>query len=343
MALTALLVTQIALPAAAAQAGNPCEWAPDAPDQHRVQQGDTLWGLASVFLKDPWCWPRVWEQNRDQIRNPHWIYPGQVVVLDRARGVLRLSADERRELPSSRLAPAARIQAIENARIPVLPAHLQRRLTHAPLLLGTRTLDSAPVIASLPENRTLAAEGDSVLVRGDPGNQQQFDVVRPSKPLIDPDSQAPLGSVGQRVGQVTLQARGTLSHRFLVVASDAEIQQGDTLIPTRVLTPAPMALHTSDAPAGKVAAVLHDGRWAGPGDLVAINRGASHGLAPGSVVKVVRQVRIRADEHLQPVHAPDDSPAIALLLVFDIAEQVSLAIVMRARDTIAVGDTVLPP
>ena len=331
------------LPALSARAASDCDWASDAPSEHRVQRGDTLWGIASLFLKNPWCWPHVWEINRNSVRDPHWIYPGQLILLDRIRGVLRMSTLEQSPHGSVHLSPALRAHALEAQRIPVI-AEPMLRMQSRTRLLDAGWLAVAPVIVGMTENRSMAGEGDSIFVRGDLGNEQSFDVVRPSAPVTDPDTHEALGMVSRKVGRVRLAARGALTHRFVVTTSETEMQAGDRLVRIAEPLSSPTTIRASTAPAGKLASILHEGRWAGTNDLVVLNRGESHGVSPGSIVRVARHVRIRADESSQMLQSSEEEiQPIALLLVLGIAERISVAIVMRSRDTITVGDLVLPP
>ena len=98
--------------ACTAYAASPDDMRPDAPDRYTVVPGDTLWSISSRLLKSPWRWPELWEMNRAQIRNPHRIYPGDVIVLERK------GSEVFARLETTRLSPQVRVEMVESASIP---------------------------------------------------------------------------------------------------------------------------------------------------------------------------------------------------------------------------------
>src|SRR4029450_11796357 len=75
----------------AAETGVPLsELLPSAPDIYTVKSRDTLWGISGLYLKSPWRWPELWGMNLEQVKNPHLIFPGQQLFLDKSNGRARL-------------------------------------------------------------------------------------------------------------------------------------------------------------------------------------------------------------------------------------------------------------
>ena len=317
-----------------------CEWTANAPDKYQVKTGDTLWDIASVFLSNPWCWPSVWKPNHDRIQNPHLIYPDQVIVLNRVNGTLQLQADN--EEQTGHLVPTIRRTALHDTRVPLLSKSLESLLLRTPLI-STANLSEIATISDIENNRVIAGKGDFILVKGQLGSNERFDVFRIEHTIVDPDTRLPLGIAGLNIGRAQLHHRGDTVHRFEVTRSDREFRQGDKLLPASDPNSTPMFPHPAKITDGKLAAILHEGRWASVHDIVVINRGAVHGLDPGSVVNVAPHVRINSSKHSSANQYLSSKQSIGTLLVFNVQENISLAMIMQARDVITLGDSIISP
>lgn len=337
---TALLWLAAAI-SAPSFAGNACAFLPSAPDAHLVTRGDTLWDIASRFLQNPWCWPQVWALNREQIRNPHWIYPGQKIVFDRQLGLLRVDAmNETSEgmATPEKLSPSARAEKLStDAPVPTIDPRLLAIATNY-TLVSLSDIAGAPRILGFSESRRLASPGDIALVDGKLPPQATLDVVRMLNPVLDPDDGSMLGVPLLRVGRAHLLSSDGL-HRFRILEADSELMAGDLLVPVESRSAPELAPHPAPALEGKVAAVLRDSRWAAQRDVVALNRGRRNGLEAGSVVGVMKPVRIGGNDSRQN----SASQQIAALLVFAVYDRAAFALVMRSNDVFSAGDLIDAP
>lgn len=345
----ALLLAAVAAVTTGTPAGaeSVCAFAPDAPDTHLVQRGDTLWDLASIFLKNPWCWTQVWERNRQQIADPHWIYPGQTILLDRSAGRLRSIDAAPVEKPvtdgaaEQRLAPAARSTPLPQSQpIPSLAPRLLESAARFSLS-NAKAIADAPRIIGFADGRRMGSTGDTAFASGPLPAGADFDIVRVTGPARDPVSGELLALSLMRVGKARpVQQDTTGLPRIQVQQATAEMTAGDLLLRPAAMTDAPAALQALPACDGKIAAVQSDGNRASAGDVVMLNRGLHAGLKRGSLVGVVKQVRIGA--HDSSRHVPPVTRPVAVLLVFDAIDQAALALVLRSSDAIGIGDAIAP-
>ncbi|MEO7031889.1 MAG: LysM peptidoglycan-binding domain-containing protein [Herbaspirillum sp.] len=332
-----------------AQAATTCSFRSDAPDSHKVVRGDTLWDISGKFLEHPWCWPQVWGMNRDQIRNPHWIYPGQIVYLDRAAGRLRLGvpavgADANGTV---RLEPQIRNKQLDADAIPAIPASAIEPFLSQPLIVEAGQLDHTPRIVAAQEGRVFLGKGDLAYVMGDLGGATLFQVFRPSKPLIDPVTKAVLGYEAVYLGTVRLQRASddpNEANTFVVTGSKEEMGVGDRLLPA---PPTPIMNYMPHPPASpvdaRIVSIYGGVTNAGQNQVVSINRGQADGLDVGSALELSRLGRVVPDvtDHKKPVKLPDEH--YGSLFVFRVFQHVSYGLIMQVTDTVQVGDIARSP
>lgn len=328
-----------------AEAGVPLsELAPNAPDSHTVKKGDTLWGISGLFLKSPWRWPELWGMNMDQIHNPHLIYPGQILVLEKSGGRARLRVGQALGPDGTvRLSPRVRIDALSDA-ISAVPLHLiQPFLNEAVVLNSADELANSPRIVASQEGRVVLSRGDTAYVRGNGGGLREWRIFRTPKPLKDPSTGEILGYEAAFVGTAELTATGdaqSVPDSYTITGIRQEAGVGDRL------TPVPMRDSTSYAPhapatpvSGQIVSLYGDTASAGQNQVIAINRGARDGLERGHVLALQRDGREVVDttDPARPmIKLPNER--IGTLFVFRVFDRVSYALILTVQDAVKVGD-----
>lgn len=346
--------------------GNVLELRPDAPDTYVVQQGDTLWDISGKFMKQPWRWPQIWRLNKEQIRNPHLIYPGNVVRLDRSGPTPTLALDR-----SNRLQPRVRSEALAVEAIPTIPYKVIEPFLSQPLVIERGGLDKAPHIVAMQEGHYNVGAGSRAYVAGMGDTKEpHWQVYRPGSALVDPETNETLGYEAIFLGNARLQRTGEPA-TIQVVSSKREIGEGDRLaiaVQPQIFSFAPRAPEQSVR--GRIVSV-YDGRTDARTDyyrsgtsgnylrmeetgllsVVSLNRGAKHGLEPGHVLAIHRSFTVERDRSTGPFYMGEKRPApvplpeerYGLMMVFRVFENLSYALTLQAERPIAVGDVVTQP
>ncbi len=331
------------LVATTGQLGGTAALNPRHPERHVVQRGDTLWDIASRFLRDPWVWPEIWQVN-PQIANPHLIFPGDVISLVYIDGQPRLMLERGMV---ERRSPQVREQRLDDA-IPTIPFEAIRAFLTRPSVLTREQAENLPYVLTFREGKLMAAAGDDVYVRGiDAGTGEFFSVVNVGDPLIDPDDGAVVGYQGQYTGRGRLR-RGGDPATLTLTDSERETLRGDRLLPEERM---PSLNFLPRAPEraieGRVIAVREGLSLIGPWMVVVINRGERDGIAPGHVLQVHQAGEVVRDTiggsgmFGEKVTLPEE--LAATIMVFRSFDRISYALVMQSVNEFRVLDTVRTP
>jgi LysM repeat protein len=339
-----------------AQAGVPLsDLAANAPDSHTVQPGDTLWGISSLFLKSAWRWPELWGMNLQQIRNPHLIYPGQVLVLEKKDGRATLRMGGSQGVPSNtvRLSPRVRSELLDNGAIASIPVHLIGPFLTEAMVFDTNSLDTAPRIVAAQEGRVMLSRGETAYVRGDLAGARDFRLFRQLQPLKDPITGEVLGHEGRYVGTAEFVSAGKAADKnnalvpdtFKISSARLESQVGDRLSPVPQQEYLAYIPHAPDKPVdGRIVAIYGDGLRAGQNQVVSINRGKRDGMERGHVLALWRGGSNAVDStgaKKTDMRLPDERHGV--LFVFRVFDRVSYALIVNVQDPVRAGDRFTQP
>jgi hypothetical protein len=325
--------------------GSEVQLAEGHPNEYVVQPGDTLWDIASTFLKDPWYWPEIWHINTD-IENPHLIYPGDVLALVWIDGVPRITTVQG---SAYRMSPQARITPLDQA-VTSIPYEQISAFLSKGLVLEKSQIEGLPYILATRDKHLVAAAGNDVYVRGgdpaEPGTR--YSVVHVGEELVDPDNDEVVGYQGIYVGEGAL-SRGGDPATINLTDTNREALRGDRLLPETVDSPLnffPQAPDTNVE--GRIISVVDGVSQIGQYMVVVLNRGARDGLAPGNVLTVFQAGDVVEDRFAgssmfrgENVKLPDEEAGT--VMVFKVYDGIAYALVMEATSAIHVLDAVRNP
>ncbi len=334
----------------------PVVLASNAPESYVVKRGDTLWGIAKVFLRDPWFWPEIWQVN-SQIQNPHLIYPGdtlRLVYIDgQPRVTLQRGMTERGG--EARVLPRVRSQPLE-AAVTTIPYETVAAFMSKPSVLSQEQIKAAPYILTTRDDHVVISDGDTIYARGFSSPAAlgtHYNVVRIGDALRDPDDNRIVGYDGVYTGSGRV-TRGGDPVTLILTDSTRESVPGDKLFTGG----GDVALDFIPSPpktkvGGRIMAVTHGVSVIGQYQVVVINRGARDGLAPGNVLAILEVGgTVRDTENrgflggmsrigAKKVRLPDERTGT--FMVFKTFDQMSYGLIMEAKNIIRVGDRVQNP
>lgn len=346
------------------------ELAPNAPDTYVVKRGDTLWDISRMYLKSPWRWPELWGMNLKALPNPHLIFPGQTLYLDKSDGYARLRTQPTGGSDTVRLSPRTRTDSLASLALPTLKTHLIAPFLVEPLVADAATIEQAPRLVATTDQRVLMAAGDRVYARGNPdaplitkpGQPRSFRVFREAIPLKDPVTGEVLGYEARYLGNAELarsetteeisDGKGNLKQEPVpatvdITSTKEEIRAGDRMLPEPPRTFKNYIPHEPQTSVNARVVSIYGSTpvaVAGQNQVVAINMGTAQGMEPGHVLTLLTQgdrVRDTTAEGKPTIKLPSEHNGLAM--VFLTFERVSYALLLDVRTGVRVGDRLVNP
>ena len=346
------------------------ELAPNAPDIYVVKRGDTLWDISRMYLKSPWRWPELWGMNLKALPNPHLIFPGQTLYLDKSDGYARLRTQPTGGSDTVRLSPRTRTDSLASLALPTLKTHLIAPFLVEPLVADAATLEQAPRLVATTDQRVLMAAGDRVYARGNPdaplstkpGQPRSFRVFREAIPLKDPVTGEVLGYEARYLGNAELarsetteeisDGKGNLKQEPVpatvdITSTKEEIRAGDRMLPEPPRTFKNYIPHEPQTSVNARVVSIYGSTpvaVAGQNQVIAINMGTAQGMEPGHVLTLLTQgdrVRDTTAEGKPTIKLPSEHNGLAM--VFLTFERVSYALLLDVRTGVRVGDRLVNP
>jgi hypothetical protein len=296
--------------------------------------------------------------NLEQIHNPHLIYPGQLLVLEKIDGMARLKLGSTVGGPGDtvKLSPSIRSESSESAAISSIPMNLIAPFLTDAMIFDANELARAPRIVAGEEGHLMLGRGNILYVGGELGNTRNWQVFREPKPLVDPDTKQVLGYEARYVGSAERKQDGesrpgaqsgglSVPSTFVMTSNREDAQVGDRLVPASVRDFAPFVPHPPANPIdGKIVSLYGDALSGATNQIVSLNRGARDGLERGTVLALWHEGAITHDKSVEKgalIKLPDER--IGIVFVFRVFDRMAYGLLLDTTQTTLPGDRVSQP
>lgn len=350
------------------------------PERYTVKQGDTLWDISAKFLRDPWQWPAIWNLNKSEIKNPHLIYPGDVIVFDTVDGkpTLRLlretvlghgsiGSHTTTSTPGNtvNLEPSVEIEPLNKVAISTIRLSSIMPFLNQPLIIEKDQLNSAPRIIAGQDDRVILSPATRIYVRGIPDSADlDWHIYRQGELLVDPETKTHLGYEAIYLGDAKLTQYGDPATAKITKAKE-EIFAKDRLIAINNNVQTNFMPHAPEhAIQGRIINIYSGVSEAGQGSIVSINRGTENGVEVGHVLAIKHLGRMINDGSIEAdmsfslknifssdkktqkratnmVKLPDERAG--LMMIFRTFKNVSYGLIMQTEQSVNQFDAVANP
>ncbi|HSD20402.1 MAG TPA: LysM peptidoglycan-binding domain-containing protein, partial [Anaeromyxobacter sp.] len=334
------------------------------PDTYTIRHGDTLWDLSGRYLNNPWYWPKIWSYNPD-IENPHWIYPGNLLKFFPSADEAPTRVEPIAEAEPEELAPVRDLEDLSRANL-TAPESIEEQdavavagpykigyvapralLARHDTFVTPRELAESGAISAAFEEKLMLATLDKAYARFErragvkPG--ETYVVYKTERPIRHPRTNELFGWQSTVLGAAKVVAVDSKAATLVITHAFEPIERGAMLGPwterflRRVDRRANRRALEGMIVGGQVQVVTQLGEH----HVVFIDRGAADGVEEGNVFTAVRA----GDPYGRAPGAPAWDPSlpkedVGEMLVIDVKERASAALVTRSMIELAVGDRV---
>lgn len=316
-----------------------------APERYTVKKGDTLWDISERYTDDAWQWPNIWYQN-PQIADPHLIFPGDIIGLMAIGGEMKVAVVERgMESRTVKMTPTARIEPIESA-IPTIPMDAIMPFITSNRIVKAGEMEGAPYVLSAGGGRIMNGAGGVAYGRGDfsDGIANAYGIFRPSKVYRDPITEEVLGLEAMEIGLANIISNEKDIVKLDLVKTSQQVKEGDRLLTTenRKLVARFQPKAPDEYVDGFIISVPGGVTQIGQYSMVVINKGTRDSVTEGSILDIMKRGKIVRDRtQEEKVRLPSEKGG--QLMVFRAYEKLSYALVVKATQSLNVGDQVRSP